>query len=254
MLQVIHDHSTVVITLNRVERRNALNGQMVQLLHQAIQEAYDDAACRVIILTGAGPAFCAGADLDYLQQLQQNSFDENLADSRQLKDLFALMYEGPKPIIAAIQGDAIAGGCGLATLCDFSIASPQARFGYTEVRIGFIPALVMVFLLRKVGEGIARHLLLSGDLISAQEAVECRLINRIASDPLQAAMELAANWAKNTSPNSLKTVKTMMAQIPNLGLHDALEYAATKNAETRSHEECKRGIAAFLAKEKLEWH
>ena len=170
------------ITLNRPDKRNSLNEQVVSELKQAFGQAAEDQDVKVIVLAAKGSAFCAGADLAYLQQLQQNTFEENLADSNHLKELFYQIYMHPKVVIAKIQGHAIAGGCGLATVCDFSFAVEEAQFGYTEVRIGFIPAIVKVFLLRKIGEGKAKELLLSGDLISAVEAKEFGLVNKVVKE------------------------------------------------------------------------
>jgi methylglutaconyl-CoA hydratase len=175
------------ITLNRPDKRNALNFQVVSELKQAFWNADNDDHCKVIVLKAEGAAFCAGADLDYLQQLQNNTYNENLADSTHLKELFEQIYTLSKVVIAQIQGHAIAGGSGLATVCDFSFAVPEAMFGYTEVKIGFIPAIVKVFLLRKIGEGKAKELLLSGSLITAEEAKQMGLINRvIEADKLEA--------------------------------------------------------------------
>ncbi|HQQ98708.1 MAG TPA: enoyl-CoA hydratase/isomerase family protein, partial [Cyclobacteriaceae bacterium] len=150
------------ITLNRPEKRNALSPELIQSLHEMFLRAEQDDRCKVIVLRAEGEAFCSGADLGYLQQLQQFTFDENLEDSRRLRDLLLLMYRLKKVIIAEVQGSAIAGGCGLMTVCDFAFTIPDAKFGYTEVRIGFVPALVSVFLIRKIGEARARQLLLTG--------------------------------------------------------------------------------------------
>ncbi|MFN3315295.1 MAG: enoyl-CoA hydratase/isomerase family protein, partial [Raineya sp.] len=175
-----HCHKRIAyITLNRPDKRNALNFQVVEQLKQAFWKAKEDETAKVVVLRAEGKVFCAGADLEYLQTLQKNTFEENLADSSHLKELFELIYTHPKIVIAQIHGHAIAGGAGLATVCDFSYSVPDAQFGYTEVKIGFIPAIVMVFLLRKIGEGRAKELLLSGDLISAQKAQEFGLINYI---------------------------------------------------------------------------
>jgi len=144
------------ITINRPEKRNALNFEIVQELKIALEMAANDADCKVIVLRAEGKAFCAGADLEYIQTLQNNTFEENLQDSGHLRELFQQIYLHEKVIIAQIQGHALAGGCGLASVCDFSFAVPEAKFGYTEVKIGFVPAIVMVFLIRKIGEAKAR--------------------------------------------------------------------------------------------------
>ncbi len=243
------------ITLNRPDKRNALNAAFVGELKDAFRNAFADAECKVIVLKAAGDAFCAGADLEYLQTLQKNSLEENLADSQHLMELFELIYTGPKPVIAQVEGPAIAGGCGLATICDFSFAVPAASFGYTEVKIGFIPAIVMVFLQRKIGDGKAREFLLSGKIINAETAKEMGLLNFVEQPESisEAVKTFAEKLCREASADSLRMIKEMMATIPHLPLHDALLYAANKNAEARATSDCKKGIAAFLEKEKLVW-
>lgn len=243
------------ITLNRPDKRNALNEKVVSELKQAFAQAADDANAKVIVLAAKGSAFCAGADLAYLQQLQQNTYDENLADSNHLKELFHQIYTHPKVVIAKIQGHAIAGGCGLATVCDFSFAMEEAQFGYTEVRIGFIPAIVKVFLLRKIGEGKAKELLLSGDLVSADEAKDFGLINKVVKEGEldEAVNDFAKKLVKKNSGQSMQFTKQMIAQVQEMGLEEGLNYAAAQNAKARASEDCQKGIAAFLNKEKPSW-
>lgn len=243
------------VTLNRPEKRNALNGAMVKELQQAFLQAAEDEAVKVIVLKGAGEAFCAGADLEYLQQLQQNTFEENLADSRQLMQLMQQIYYHDKIVIAQVEGHAIAGGCGLVTLCDLSYAVPEARLGYTEVKIGFIPALVSVFLVRKTGEGRARELLLTGQLIGAEKARDYGLINEVVPKDSIAdhVARVATALCKETAAHSLKVTKQLIGGVLDKPLNEALEQAARLNAATREHAECKRGIQAFLDKEKLVW-
>lgn len=243
------------ITLNRPEKRNALSHELVQELKDALDQAATDAAVKVIILQATGEAFCAGADLGYLQQLQNFSYDENLTDSNHLKELFVRIYQHPKVIIAQVQGHALAGGCGLATVCDFTFAAAPAKFGYTEVRIGFIPAIVMVFLIRKVGEAHARELLLSGDLISAARAAEMGLVHAVTEpENLVAAVNTFADkLITGNSTQSMQLTKQMIAQVQSLSLENSLQYAAEMNAHARGTDDCKRGIASFLNKEKITW-
>lgn len=244
-----------IITLNRPEKRNALNSEVVDELLEAFSAAGQDEEVKVIILRAAGPVFCAGADLEYLQKLQNNSREENLEDSQQLKALFLRIYTLNKVVIAQVHGHAIAGGCGLATVCDFIFTVPEAKFGYTEVKIGFLPALVKVFLLRRIGEGHARRLLLTGDLIDAQTARDWGLVYQI-SDPgkLQEDTELfAQKLIKENSGDSMAMVKEMIAHVPGLELASALDYAAQMNARARETPDCRRGITAFLNKDKISW-
>jgi len=242
------------ITLNRPKKRNALNYQVVAELKEAFNLANNDSDTKVIILTAEGDAFCAGADLAYLEELQQNSFDETLADSNHLKELFLQIYTLSKVVIAAIQGHAIAGGSGLASVCDYAFSVPQAKFGYTEVRIGFIPAIVMVFLIRKIGEQKAKDVLLSGRLITAQEAAEIGVITKVIEADLQKEVEAFAQEliAKN-SAQSMAQTKQMIANVQNLSLEEGLHLAAEQNAKARATDDCKKGISAFLKKETIKW-
>lgn len=243
------------ITLNRPDKRNALSPEMVEGLKQAFDRAAKDDQVKVIVLNAAGEAFCAGADLAYLQQLQNFSFEENLADSNQLKELFVNIYTHPKVVIAQVQGHALAGGCGLVSICDWVFAVPEAKFGYTEVRIGFIPALVSVFLLRKLGEGAARELLLGGELIAADRAQAIGLINRVvAADKLEAEVnDFASRLIASNSADSMKLTKKLIAEVQGMTLTQALQHAAESNAHARGTNDCKRGIEAFLNKEKIIW-
>lgn len=243
------------ITLNRPEKRNALSYEMVSEIKLAFMNAEADKECKVIVIKGSGEAFCAGADLAYLQQLQTNTFDENLADSRHLMELFQFIYHSKKVVVSQINGPALAGGCGLASVCDFSFATPESTFGYTEVKIGFVPAIVMVFLVRKVAEKNAREMLLTGDVFKADKALQYGLINYII-EPEElddVVFKFAQKLCKQTSMQSVELIKEMLANVQSMDVNEALEYAAQTNAKARATDDCKRGIAAFLNKEKLSW-
>jgi methylglutaconyl-CoA hydratase len=228
---------------------------LVAALKEALQGANLDPGVKVIVLRANGKAFCAGADLETLQQLQRNSYEENLADSGQLAELFELMYTLPKPIVAQIQGHALAGGCGLAAICDFSFAVPAAKFGYTEVKIGFVPAIVSAFLVRKIGEGRARELLLSGEIIPAERAQAYGLINYVVEEAdLESRVNAFAHQlCTGTSGQSIAATKALLAQLPGLNLSASLQLAAQTNAQARATDDCRRGIGAFLAKEEIQW-
>ncbi len=243
------------ITLNRPEKRNALHPDVVTELQEAFDAAEKDDTVKVILLDANGDAFCAGADLAYLQQLQNNSYAENLADSTHLKNLFDKIYRHPKVVVAQIEGPALAGGCGLASVCDFAFSVPETKFGFTEVKIGFIPAIVMIFLVKKIGEGAARELLLTGNIISAERALHLHLINNIfPAETIAFETKAFIDQLLNTcSAESLKTTKQMLASIGDMNLEEAFAYAAEFNAKARAGNDCKRGIAAFLNKEKITW-
>ncbi|MEQ8928128.1 MAG: enoyl-CoA hydratase-related protein [Fulvivirga sp.] len=243
------------ITLNRPDKRNALNYQVVAELKEAFSQASMDEEAKVVVLKANGAAFCAGADLAYLQQLQKNTYEENLEDSSHLKELFYQIYTLNKVVIAQIEGHAIAGGCGLATVCDFSFTVPEAKFGYTEVRIGFIPAIVKVFLLRKIGEIKSKQLLLTGELIDAAKAVELGLINEIsdAENIKTRVNEFAQMLIEKNSGQSMAFTKQMIAEVQSKTLEEGLQYAAEMNAKARASEDCQKGIAAFLNKVQVNW-
>jgi methylglutaconyl-CoA hydratase len=255
LVQYTVHHRIGYITLNRPEKRNALNGSLVSELKIAFRNAEVDQQVKVIVLRANGEAFCAGADLAYLQQLQTNSFEENVEDSQHLKELFFQIYTLKKVVIAQVQGHALAGGCGLAAVCDFAFAVPQATFGYTEVRIGFVPAIVMYFLLKKIGEGKAKYLLLSGEIIEANRALEFGLINKVIEESeLALAVEnFAGILIEKNSLQSMELTKKMIFEIQSLSLEDALHYAAIKNAEARATADCKKGITAFINKDRVSW-
>ena len=243
------------IAINRPEKRNALNPELVNLLTETFIEASEDDEVKVIILKANGNTFSAGADLAYLQQLQQNSYEENLADSDNLKRLFTTIYYLPKIVIAQVEGHAIAGGCGLATVCDLIYAVPEADFGYTEVKLGFVPAIVSCFLLRKTGETIAKRILLTGELFSASQALDYGLITFVTGkDEIEhKVMECAANLCTNTSSNALMVTKQLIGQTTNPLLEKNLDFAVQINARVRDSDDFKKGIAAFLNKEQIKW-
>ena len=243
------------ITLNRPDKRNALNYQMVSELKTAFSKASEDLAAKVVILQAVGKVFCAGADLAYLQQLQENTYEENLEDSTHLKELFLQIYTLDKVVIAKVHGHAIAGGCGLATVCDFAFSAPESLFGYTEVRIGFIPAIVKVFLLRKIGEAKSKELLLSGELVSADDALGYGLINKVIdAEQLDSQVNNFAHaLVEKNSGQSMALTKRMIAEVQSLNLEEGLDYAAKMNASARESDDCKKGISSFLNKEKLLW-
>lgn len=243
------------ISLNRPEKRNAFNPELVSALTAALLNASDDEEVKVIVLKAVGSVFSAGADLQYLQQLQQNTHEENVADSELLKTLFSTIYYLPKVVIAQVEGHAIAGGCGLATVCDITFAVPEARFGYTEVRLGFVPAIVSCFLLRKTSETIAKKILLSGDLFSAEEALAYNLITYVTNGEeidLKVS-DFAKQLCETASGNSLIVTKQLIGQTTNPGLEKSLALAVQINARVRESEDFKRGIAAFLNKEQIKW-
>ena len=244
------------ITLNRAGKRNALDDVMVRELTVAFTAAAKDSAVKVIVLAAAGPAFCAGADLEYLNRLSKFDHEENRADSLRLANLLRLIHEVRKPVVAIVQGPALAGGCGLASACDFILASREhAQFGFTEVRIGFIPAIVLVFLSKRVGEGRAREMVLRGNVFSADEAHDAGLISKAVPDAdlQKTADELIDELLTQNSLNAMGLCKEMLSKLHGMNMMDALEFAANMNAAARMTPDCRQGVNAFLNKEKITW-
>src|SRR6202140_77667 len=252
-IQLAYDAGVATITLNRPEKRNAISFELIDDLVRALSEVAKSDAI-VLIITGAGKAFCSGLDLDNLKALLGRSPEQNLQDSRTMVQLFRLLYEFPKVTIAAVNGAAIAGGTGLALLCDFTLAVPEAKFGYTEVRIGFVPAIVSTFLLRQVGEKIGRDLLLTGRIFDAPEALKMGLINEIVPPEklLDRARKLAAQLAEN-SPLSLSNTKRLLTDHARAELDAQIEAAIRENAGIRESADFREGIEAFLEKRKPKW-
>jgi methylglutaconyl-CoA hydratase len=241
------------ITLNRPERRNAMTPQMQAELIEAMNEAAAG-ACRVVVLRGAGEAFCSGLDLSALQQMNLKSADEHGADAERIALLFRTLFELPKPTIAVVQGAAIAGGTGLATLCDFTFATAKAKFGYTEARIGFVPAIVSAYLALQIGDKRARDLLLTARLFDAAEAYWLGLVNEIVPpEALDERVQAMAKTLAANSPESLAATKRLMAAQNRPWLDAALTLAMEANARARSTADFREGIAAFLEKRKPAW-
>ena len=242
------------ITLNRPEKRNAINAQMIAELQGAL-DAIEKSHSRVVIVTGAGTAFCAGMDLEMLAAIAKQSPAENQEDSRRIAKMLRRIWSFPRPMIAAVNGAAYAGGCGIATLCDFTIAATEAKFGYTEVKIGFLPAIVSVFLTRQIGEKRSRDLLLTGRIINATEAKEFGMVSEVVPSErlLDRVQELAAELIA-ASPSSVTRAKHLLTSAAAAGLDHDLERAILENARIRCTPDFKEGIASFLEKRKPMWH
>jgi methylglutaconyl-CoA hydratase len=247
------ESSVATITLSRPEKRNAISTQMIEELLAALTEI-ESTAARAVIITGSGSAFCSGMDLDGLKTLAKQSPTQNLEDSRRMAKMFRRIWSYPKPLIAAVNGAAIAGGCGIATLCDFTLAVPEAKFGYTEVRIGFIPAIVSVFLVRQIGDKLARDLLLTGRILTAQEAKQMGLVTLVV-EPAQlmdAARMLAASLVES-SPSSIERTKRLLTESAAAEIDAALARAIAENASIRGTADFREGLSAFLEKRRPVW-
>jgi len=247
------DDHVATIALTVPEKRNAISQHMVLDLIAALAQA-ESSSVRAVILTGAGKAFCAGMDLDELQLLAKSTLQKNLEDARRVSKMFYRLYSFPKPVIAAVNGAAIAGGCGLATLADFTLAAPEAKFGYPEVKLGFMPALVAVFLRRQIAEKHARDLLLTGRIVDAAEAFRIGLITEIvpAESLMDRAHEIAANLIA-ASPTAVARTKKFLLDFDDATIRSELEAAIDANATIRSTPDFHEGVAAFLEKRAPKW-
>ncbi len=255
LLRIERDGAVAHLVLNRPEKRNALSAELVKEMHEAMLQLNADEHIRVVVICSADKPFCAGADLGYLTQLRNNTLEENEADSQRLRALFDAIYLSPKYIISQVEGPALAGGCGLAMLADYCMATPEATYGYTEVKIGFIPALVMVYLREKVGGAVMSDILLTGRVFGAMEAQSMQLVQRVvpADEIGDVVLTHAKQICETTSPQAVAKVKEMMRAIPSMHRSEALDYAANQNAVARASEDCKKGIDAFLNKQPLNW-
>ncbi|MCL5029725.1 MAG: enoyl-CoA hydratase/isomerase family protein [Bacteroidetes bacterium] len=248
MIKYFKENGIANLILNRPEKRNALHPQMVDAIIQKLDEIKNLENIKVLILTGEGKSFCAGADLSYLNDLQNNSTIENEIDSEKLAKMFITIYNFPKPTIAAVNGSAIAGGCGLASVCDFIVAHPsESKFGYSEVKIGFIPAIVSIFLIKKVGQGAANKLLLTGDIITGNYAHQIGLVDYVSEDIMSESKNLAEKLMQN-SDESMSLTKKMIHSISNMNIEDAVNYCIRLNTISRSTKDFQNGIKKFLNK------
>jgi len=241
------------LAFNRPEKRNAISYELIDEMFLALA-AVERSDAEVLIITGVGMAFCAGMDLDNLRAITTRSAAQNRADSETMARLFRSIYEFPKPTIAAVNGAAMGGGCGIATLCDFTVASDDAKFGYTEVKIGFLPAIVSTFLIPQVGEKRARDLLMTGRIFSAEEARQLGIVTNVVSGEqlIEWARELAGTL-RQASPVSLRATKRLLSAFAKDVLDRRLELAVEENARIRSTDDFREGIAAFLEKRKPHW-
>jgi methylglutaconyl-CoA hydratase len=253
------DSGIHTILLNRPEKRNALNHQLMEDLTQALEAFAASQTCRVVIITGAGSSFCAGLDLEHLRDMalapgDLSATEDYHADAQRIATLLRTLYSLPKPSIAAVNGPAIAGGMGIATLCDFTLAVPEAKFGYTEVRIGFVPAIVSAFLRTQLGEKSSRDLLLTGRLISAPEALSLGLVTRIVAEPdlLREARTLATRLIRN-SPAAMEATKRLLGKFSDHHLPHDIEAAIRASVDARSNADFHEGVSAFLEKREPHW-
>jgi methylglutaconyl-CoA hydratase len=252
-LTLAYEELVALVTLNRPDKRNAISFELLSELMVALDEV-EHSRAQVLILTGSGKAFCAGLDLEELKSLLGKTHEENRKDSARMAQVFRRIYEFPLPTIAAVNGAAIAGGTGIATMCDFTFAVPEAKFGYTEVKIGFIPALVSSILVWQVGHKIARDLLMTGRLFDAAEAHRYGLVNEVVEPErlMARARELAAQLLE-LSPLSVRLTKKLVNGFLQRALDEQMAQAIEDNARIRTTPDFREGVTAFLEKRKPRW-
>jgi methylglutaconyl-CoA hydratase len=249
-------HDIVFLTLNRPEKRNALSPELIGSLQTAIENVKKMPDIRAVIFTGSGSTFCAGADLQYLKKISQFSDAENLEDSQRLMHLFLEIYHLPKLTIAMVNGPALAGGCGLALCCDFIFADEQhAGFGFTEVRIGFVPAIVMNFLIRRISLQDALHLTIGADILSAEEARSIGMVRKLfpAAQMKSRTLEFVEKYLTQNSFEAMMQTKKLYQDVLELPLNDGLDLAARINAGSRKSPDCQKGLKNFLDKKPTRW-
>ena len=241
------ENSVASIRLNRPEKRNALNEALIEEIKRSLERASADETVRAIVISGAGKDFCSGADLSALQKIGQASVSENAEDARSLLELFVLIRQVRVPVVAAVRGRALAGGCGLATACDLVLASESARFGYPEVNIGFVPAMVLAILRRNVSEKRAFELITRGEQIDAARAMEIGLVNRVFSDDtFDDEVNRYLRRFTEVRSTAVALTKSLLYQVDGLAFLEALETGADVNVIARLTEDCRQGIAQFL--------
>lgn len=248
MIEFNIENGIGILKLNRPEKRNSLHPELVKSISTQLDESENDDNVKVLIITGNGTSFCAGADLSYLKDLQKNSLFMNKKDSDFLSQFFLKIYKFPKPTIAAVNGPAIAGGCGLATACDFILADVEnSKFGYSEVKIGFLPAIVSYLLLKRVSEAAAKELLLTGKIINSQEAEKIGLINKSSESVLDDSLKLAQELIKNSLHSMIET-KKLIQNISSMNINSAFSFSSAYNSVSRSSQDFINGLNSFLNK------
>ncbi|MCP2620290.1 enoyl-CoA hydratase-related protein [Candidatus Aminicenantes bacterium AC-334-K16] len=253
-IRVFQQGAILFIVLNRPTVHNAFNIQMIEELQAAFRQAAGEKSIRLVIFTGEGKSFCAGADLNWMREIINFSFEQNLSESRRVAALLYQIYSLPKPVLALVNGAAIGGGVGVVSACDIVVASEKARFGLSEVKIGLVPAAISPYVIRRIGEAQARRYFLTGERIPAQRALEIGLVNEVVSpqDLRKRGLEIAA-LLLSSGPQALASCKELLFRVPIMSLDEAREFTARMIAELRISEEGQEGMAAFLEKRSPSW-
>ncbi len=249
------EKSIAYIILNRPEIHNAFNNVMINELSAVFDDIKEDADIRVVILTGKGKSFCAGADLNWMRKVKDYSYDDNLKGSLALSELFYKIYSLPKPTIARVNGTAIGGGTGLVAVCDIAVASEKARFSFSEVKLGLIPACISPYVVKKCGEGRCREFFLTGERMTAEKANKAGLVNFVAPfDKIDDIVENLVKQLVSSGPVAIQKCKELLKKVPEMSLEKVGKYTAEVIAKMRMSNEGQEGMSAFFEKRKPKWN
>ena len=253
-IDILSDENVATVTLNRPEVHNAMNEQLMKELTTCFKELSSDDSVRIIILTGNGKSFCAGADLNWMKSMAKYSKDENIKDSRLLLDLFETIYNCPKPVIGRINGHAFGGGLGLIAVCDITIAIPDLKFAFSEVKLGIIPSVISTYIVRRIGLSNMRRLFITGERFSSEHAKEIGLIDYVVSlDEFDSKIQKYIEQLQSSGPKAIKEVKNLVDKCEKMDVEKYKEFTVEKIAELRVSDEGQEGINAFLEKRKSKW-
>jgi methylglutaconyl-CoA hydratase len=253
-LQVERDGRVVRLWLNRPAVRNAFNAVMVRELRKALEDVRRDDEVRVVVLSGRGSSFCSGADLNWMREIISFTYEQNLGETMELAEALHELYSLPKPTVARVNGPAIGGGTGFVSACDIVVASTEARFGLSEVKIGVVPAAISPYVVRRMGESRARQYFLTGERMDGRRALEVGLANIVAEPAeLDAAVEAVVGSLLSSGPEALASAKELLRRVPGMDFGEAKRFTAEMIARLRVSEEAQEGMAAFLEKRKPKW-
>src|SRR5512146_2744475 len=251
-LLVDEANGIVSVTLNRPDVHNAFNDELIGEAIDLFSGIGQRSGARAVVLRGSGANFCAGADLNWMSKMVAYSREENIRDSSQLAKMYAVIDECPLPVVGRIQGAAIGGGVGLVAVCDIAIASPQSRFGLSEVKLGILPAVISPYVIAKIGASHARALFLTGERFDAERAMRIGLVHRVADD-IDAAIDETVAQLKTSGPEAVRECKKLIAHVSSSELADAIPYTIDAIATRRVSKEGQDGMRAFLEKKKAPW-
>jgi methylglutaconyl-CoA hydratase len=243
------------VTLNRPDVHNAFNDAMIRELMEVFDDIRSKSAIRVVVLTGKGKSFCAGADLNWMRKVKEYSYDDNLRESLELSEMLYKIYSSPKPTIARVNGAAIGGGTGLVAVCDIAVAADSAKFSFSEVKIGLIPACISPYVVKKCGEGRCREFFLTGERLTAERARSAGLVNRsVPQEELDDTVNKYVSQLLSSGPEAITQCKELLRKVSLMSYDEVKKYTAEVIAQIRISDEGQEGMLAFLEKRKPKWN